>query len=106
MKTVRKLILLSLLVFSNSAISAGHYLSGEITDISSVAAGLLIMLSSGTPDNCASTPYNWMLIKEENKTMVSVALTMWATKNMAVTVYTDSFAPGSGYCVINQLDPT
>lgn len=80
------------------------YIGGAMSNVSSSAGGLLVMWSSGIPDNCAGTPYNWMIIPESNKTMIAVALTMWSTGRKGGTIYTSQFT-GNGYCVINQLDP-
>lgn len=62
------------------------------------------MLDTGVPTNCKGTPYNWMLIKEENKTVISMALTMWASGRSGLAVYTAGLNPGS-YCAIIQLEP-
>ena len=62
------------------------------------------MMDSGIPGNCQGTPYGWMLIKEANKTMISVTLTMWATGKRGATIYTAGI-DSTGYCIINQLDP-
>ena len=64
----------------------------------------MIMLDTGTPDNCAGSPYGWMLIKEKNITMVNTVLHMWLNGKKNVTIYT-SGRTGNGYCVINQVDP-
>ncbi len=64
----------------NNPLHAGEdYLSGNIINLTSVTSGLMIMLDSGIPNNCRGTPYGWILIKEENKAITSVALTMWAS---------------------------
>jgi len=61
------------------------------------------MLDTGVPDNCVGTAYGWMVIPETAKTMITVAL-LARLQNWPVVVYTD--ARTSGYCTINQLDPT
>lgn len=87
----------------NPATAAEYYLSGNMVNITSDAAGLRITLNSGVPDNCQGVGYGWMLIPESNKTMVAVALAMWTTGNLHVTVYTNPLSNGN--CVINQFDP-
>jgi len=66
---------------------------------------MLIMMDAGVPDNCQGTPYNWMLIEETHKTMLSVALAMWSTGKKSAVVYTTGL-DGTGYCIIGQLDPS
>lgn len=83
--------------------AAETYHSGALNNITSTASGLMVMLDTGLPDNCAGTPYGWMLIPELNKTMIATALLMWATGSRLVTIYTTP-NPG-GYCIVNQLDP-
>ncbi|MBL8339728.1 MAG: hypothetical protein JNM97_23380 [Rhodoferax sp.] len=86
------------------AVAAENYQSGTMVDITSGANGLLVRLDTGAPTNCAGTPYGWMLIRESNKTMLSVALLAWYAGNRQVTVYTSPIVPGN-YCEINQFDP-
>lgn len=95
----------ALVLFSASSYAANHYLSGNIVNVTTNASGLMIMLYTGVPTNCQGTPHNWMLIKEENKTMISMALAMWASGKKAATVYTAGMNPGSN-CEITQLDPS
>ncbi|HET9645740.1 MAG TPA: hypothetical protein VFP68_20830 [Burkholderiaceae bacterium] len=87
------------------ASAADWYVHGTLSNITSTAEGLLVMLDSGTPTNCAGTPYGWMLIKEANKTMVATALTMWLSGQRAVTIYTNPFSSGQSFCVVSQIDP-
>ena len=96
-------ILLSSVLVAN--VYAGpHYLSGNIKDLTSNTSGLMIMLDTGVPDNCAGVSANWMTIEKENTAMISVALTMWATGKKLGVVYTETRTDGS--CIINQLDPS
>lgn len=97
-------LVIALMLFTGSTYAADHYLSGNIINVTTTANGLMIMLDTGIPTNCQGTPYNWMLIKEQNKTMTSLALAMWASGKKAATVYTAGIIPGS-YCEIVQLDP-
>ena len=95
-------ILITMLSVTVSA--EDYYVSGSISNITSHAGGLMIMIEPDrkVPDNCIGTPHNWMLIPEENKTMISVALTAWSMGRGA-TVYTNPRT--SGYCIVNQIDP-
>lgn len=85
------------------AYAGPHYLWGTIINITTTSGGLMVMLGSGVPDNCAGVGYGWMLIPEANKTMIATALATWATGNKNVTVFTNPLSGGT--CVINQFDP-
>jgi hypothetical protein len=103
-KLLAALLLLS--SFYGTVAHAGpNWLGGSISSLTSATGGLLIMLDSGIPDNCQGTPYGWMLIKEVDRALTAVALTMWATGRKAGTVYTSAPASVGGYCVITQLQP-
>jgi hypothetical protein len=93
----------TLLALAADAQVAGHYAYGRLTNVTSGAAGLLVMLDVGVPTNCTGTPYGWMVIPESNKTMIAVALITWQNKGSG-TVYTDGIS-ASGYCTVNQFDP-
>jgi hypothetical protein len=108
MKLLRNLKLffaMAVLTVSWPCYSADAYIGGNVTNITSIPAGLLVMLDSGTPTNCKISPYSWMLIKAENKTMIAVALAMFSMGNKGVVVYTNP-PPGAGaFCEISQYDP-
>lgn len=97
-------LLSALLLLIPPARAADVYLGGAITNITSNASGLLIILDTGLPTNCTGSPYGWMLIRESNKTMIALTLMAWHSGNRNVTVYTDTLVAGS-YCTINQVDP-
>jgi hypothetical protein len=84
--------------------AADTYLSGTMTNITSGTPGLMLMLDTGVPTNCAGSPYGWMLIPEANKTMIATALMAWHSGNRVVTVYTNA-APSGSLCIVNQFDP-
>jgi hypothetical protein len=92
------------LMLGTPAHSESSWLAGNIVNISSGSAGLFIMLSTGVPDNCAGTPYSWMLIPESAKTMIAVTL-LARLQNWPVVVYTNG-RDATGYCTINQVDPS
>ena len=77
------------------ASASPSWLDGNIINISSASSGLMVMLSSGVPDNCAGVGYGWMLIPEAKKTMIATALTTWATGNKYVVVYTNPLSGGN-----------
>ena len=107
MKKIKTLIVTTLLSVSN-AYAGPDFVSGTVSDISSVKEGLLIRVSdiNGNQviaDNCTGTTYGWILIEKVDTTMISVVLTMWATGSKQATVYTDQIT--SGYCKITQVNP-
>jgi len=61
------------------------------------------MLNEGKPSGCTQSS-GWMLIPEENSTMISVALAMHMAGKDKASIYVDVTAPGS-YCKIVQYDP-
>lgn len=82
-----------------------NYVSGSVYDITSVGAGLLIRVDGNTvPTDCEGlNGSGWLLVKEENKTMVSVILAMRAQGHRSATIYTGSIS--GSYCVVTQYDP-
>jgi len=100
----RVLMTLCLWLAAGGAMAADTYQGGRIVNITTTTQGLMLMLDSGLPTVCTGTPYGWMLIPEANKTMIAAALALWLSGTRDVTVYVNAYA-GSGYCVINQLDP-
>jgi hypothetical protein len=103
LKSILPLVCLTSLLSSSvsAAVGAGH-VSGKITNITSIQAGLLIRIEANeTPENCTSSNV-WMQVDEQYKTIISLAITSW-TLGKTVTVYT---SPGtSGFCKITQVDP-
>ena len=85
-----------------SAQAEATYLSGRITNVTTGASGLFIMLDSGVPTNCSGVSYGWMMIPEASKAMIAVVLITWQNKGGGV-VYTNALSGGN--CVINQFDP-
>lgn len=88
--------------FAHEALAADSYLGGNISNITSHAGGLMVMLDTGVPTNCAGVGYDWMTIPEANKTMIATALLAWQL-GRGVTVYTNALS--GGVCTINQFDP-
>lgn len=104
--SLRKIILL-LCIFTLPAFAASgpNYLSGKIKNLTAIQDGILIMMDSGTPDNCEGSSSGWMLIRQENTAMISVVLAVWAANKKSGTVYTLGRNNGVGYCIVNQFDP-
>jgi len=100
---MKKIIMLLFMLACVNSYAAETNQTGLVSNITSIKGGLLIMLDTGKPSGCSqSSP--WMLIAEENKTMIAVALAMYSQGKKAVTVYIDRNAPGS-YCRVIQYDP-
>ena len=100
--------LILILIFPLVASGGQNQQAGNMKDLTSVEAGLLIKLDTGMPGNCAGSPYDYMLVREENKTLISVTLALWITEKKGVTVFTSGIPGGSGYgvyCVVNQVRP-
>ena len=102
------LIIAALLISLTGATAhAGpNYLAGNITLHTTLVGGMLIMLSTGVPDNCNGTPAGWMYIPESNKTMVAMTIAAIINDKKYVVVYTNGYPDPSGYCVINQVQTT
>jgi hypothetical protein len=101
-----KLVTLTLMLLTAvTSNAADTYIQGNVTNLTSIPGGLLIMLDSGVPTNCTGTPSGWMLIRAADKTMIAMALTMFAMGKKNAVVYTSGIL-GSGYCEIGQYDPT
>jgi hypothetical protein len=91
MKVLKRLLTYGLagcVAMPGGAISASSWQSGNISNITSIPGGLMIMLDSGMPDNCAGSPFGWMLIPEANKTIIATTLMVWAMGKKYVSVYT------------------
>lgn len=84
--------------------SAENYQPGIINNITTIPEGVLLMLDSGPPTNCAGTAYGWMLVPEANKTMVATVLMMWISGQRKVVVYSQPYT-GTGVCTLTQVDP-
>lgn len=96
-------ILWALAVVAAPAFSAESHIVGTVTSITSVGRGLLMRVNGDErPTGCPGTSA-WMLIPEENKTMISVALAAYMSGNKSAVVYVDVNA--TGYCKIIQYDP-
>ena len=68
------LLLTSFSLSTHAYIGAGH-VSGEITNISSDAQGLLVKIEGNeVPQNCTSGN-TWMRISEDNQAMMSMLIT-------------------------------
>ena len=100
---MKKILLLS--AFMSIGVNAAEsYIVGTVTSITSYSGGLLLRVNGNEkPSGCTQTSA-WMLIKEENKTMLSVALATYMAGKRDAVVYVNTSSTGS-YCQINQYDP-
>jgi hypothetical protein len=90
-----------------SAHAADTYNNGYISNITFSGDEVLVMLSTGVPTNCTGTPYGWMRIPPEYKSMTAFVIGLWMRGDMSstnLTLYTGGLG-GNGYCVITQIDP-
>jgi hypothetical protein len=87
--------------------AAATYQDGYISNVTFTANTVLIMLSSGVPDNCTGAPYGWMMVPVDDKLMQGFVLGLWMrgdASQIVLRVFTSTYG-GSGYCQINQIDP-
>lgn len=85
-----------------NAHAGADWLRGNISDMTTTAAGLFIKLDTGMPTNCIGvSTYGWMLIPEANRTMGSFAMGKWFTQQRGVDVYV---VVQGGMCVVTQVD--
>jgi hypothetical protein len=89
---------------SASCFAEDTYLSGTVTNLTSITSGILLKLDTGLPTNCIGSPWGWMLIRAENRPMTALLLTMYASGRKRATVYTVGVTQ-TGYCEISQYDP-
>jgi hypothetical protein len=100
----RAVVAVALVVLAAFRVLAGpNWISGNISNVTSTQEGLMIMLDTGLPDNCQGTPWGWLLIRQEHKTLIAVTLLAWTLK-IPVCVYTTGIG-SSGYGEIIQVDP-
>jgi hypothetical protein len=87
--------------------SAPTYMFGRISNVSLVGDMVFITLDTGLPDNCAGTPFGWMVVPASYKTMAAFVIGLRLSGNLRetnVVVYTTG-RDGPGYCQIDQIDP-
>lgn len=102
--SIRLISALLLMFASKIAYSGQVYLHGNIKNLTSTTNGLMIMLDTDVPDNCQGTSYGWMLIKEDERAMISTVLSLWVAGRKKGTVYTSGLE--NNLCIINQYDPS
>ncbi|MPS62317.1 MULTISPECIES: ABC transporter ATP-binding protein [Acinetobacter] len=107
---MKKILLYFMIVCTGiqTANAEQDYVSGTITRITSVTAGLLIKLEPGNlPDVCKNkTAYGWMLIPQARKTIIAVTLSQWYQKKRSVTVYVDrDYSNNPSFCTVQQVEP-
>ncbi len=101
---LKKLLLSAVILVSAQAQGAQNHLNGNISNFTATVGGLMIMLDAGIPDNCAGTPYGWMMIKQEHTTLTSTVLALILAGKKKGTVYTTGI-DASGHCIVSQFHP-
>jgi hypothetical protein len=104
MKKITIIAILIMVVTIGQAIAGPNYIIGNVSNYTAIPSGLLIMVDTGMPDNCAGSPYNWMIIANEDKAMLAMALMRISQDQMGVTVYSAGVFY-SGICRLTQYDP-
>lgn len=106
---MRKLTMLvmsiAVMLSTTSAIAGQSNITGNISNSTFIRGGTLFMLDSGLPDNCYGSPWGWIKVKDEDKSLSRVIAALWLTDKRQVTVYTDGRENGTGFCIVNQIDP-
>lgn len=101
----KMLLAAAIFVMSPAVFSAPSWTGGNILNLTSTSAGVMIIMDSGAPDNCAGTPHGWLLVRNQDKVMAAMVMAMWASERKAATVYTSGIDRGTGFCVVTQVDP-
>ncbi|KQV94744.1 hypothetical protein [Rhizobacter sp. Root1221] len=103
-RQLRGLIGALTLAASASAMAGPNWTAGTLVDMSAVPEGLLIRVDTSRPDNCAGTPFAWMLIPAERKIIIAATMMFWATGKRAVDVYTEPSGSSGAFCLVSQVD--
>ncbi|QHH96405.1 ABC transporter ATP-binding protein [Acinetobacter dispersus] len=103
---MKKLIPL-FLILAQSTFAAETWVSGKITNITSITEGLLIKLEEGNlPTVCnGHAAFGWFLIPQERKTIIALTLIHWSQGNRQVDVYVDPNQSTNNYCTVQQIHP-
>jgi hypothetical protein len=104
MKKITIIALLITVVTIGQAIAGPDYVYGNLSNYSAAQYGLLIMVDTGIPDNCAGSPYNWMVIPNEDKALLAMALMRISQDQLGVTIYSSGVFY-NGICRVTQYDP-
>jgi hypothetical protein len=101
MNHIKRMVIIMLMSVVGSAYAGDYYQTGKVYDITSTTDGLLVRLEGNiVPTQC---PHGgWMLIPEENKTMISLALASFMQGKTKATIYTQGTV--GGYCKVTQYD--
>jgi hypothetical protein len=93
---------LAALISSTSAQAGTDWLRGDMSDVWAAPEGLYIKLHTGVPSKCYGlNAYSWMLIPEENKTILSFAMAKWFSTSKSMDVYVK--VVGS-VCTVTSID--
>jgi hypothetical protein len=97
----------ALLCASASSFAAADHQHGRISSITFETDRILLMLDSGLPTNCAGTPYGWMAVPGNHKTIQGSLLGLSLrgdVKQVAMTVYAAGI-DSTGFCQVTQIAP-
>ena len=102
MKKFTVTVILVLMLAVVGAADAGEFAQvGYIVNIVAQPHGLLLQLDSGIPAACDGTVGHWMIIPNDNKTMLAVAL-LNSDNNKLMEFYTEgNFV--EGICQISMM---
>lgn len=77
---------------------------GKVTGITSYTGGLLTRVNEDKKPTGCSQESAWMLIKQDNTTMIAVVLATYMANKRDAVVYVDTQSIGN-YCEVTQYDP-
>jgi hypothetical protein len=105
MKRMMTLILILFALSVSAPVIAGpNYIYGYMTNFTTTKDGLLFTIDNGIPDNCSGSPNGIMIISQEDKTMLAMALMKISQEELGATLYSDGTRL-AGYCRVTQYDP-
>jgi len=106
MKFILHVVILAVACFT-TANAYPNYQIGRITNVTFTGDNMLIMLDAGLPDNCAGSPYGWMMLPASAKPMTAFVIGLFLRGDLSkvgVVVYT-SGRDATSFCQVNQIDP-
>ncbi|WP_151961310.1 ABC transporter ATP-binding protein [Acinetobacter bereziniae] len=102
---MKKILLLAILL-TQQVFAEETYVSGRISDITSITEGLLIRLETReVPRICENrNPWGYLIIPQARKTILATTLMNWGRNKQQVTLYVDENQGSASFCTIKQID--
>ena len=90
---------------ASAGVAYGSFTQGKLTNVTTVAEGLMIQMDAGPPTNCVNASNGWFLIPQQNQAMTAALLSYWLAGRLDAVVYTSGYSVSGGFCLVNQYDP-